>query len=57
VEVEAVEDGRAAGIAHGIPFSQARDALRDEIKAVTYHLLEVKEDPAGDWTCQVIFDV
>jgi SHS2 domain-containing protein len=57
VEVEAVGDGRAGGVAFGIPFSHARDALRGEIKAVTYHLLEVKEDPTEGWTCQVIFDV
>lgn len=57
VEVEVAGEGRVAGAAHGIPFADARDALRDEIKAVTYHLLEVREDPAAGWTCQVIFDV
>lgn len=57
VEIEAAGEGRVAGAACGIPLSDARNALRDEIKAVTYHLLEVREDPAGGWTCQVIFDV
>ncbi len=52
-----VGEREASGTAWGAPASANRGALRHEIKAVTYHRLEVKADPAGGWTCQVIFDV
>lgn len=37
-------------------FDQARDGLRTELKAVTYHQLDVHRDGAG-WIARVIFDV
>lgn len=57
VEMGEAREGEASGTARGAPLEENRGALRHEIKAVTYHRLEVKPDPAGGWTCQVIFDV
>ena len=57
VEVREARERLVAGVARGAPLQENRDALRHEIKAVTYHLLEVREDPEGGWTCQAIFDV
>jgi SHS2 domain-containing protein len=37
-------------------FDPARDGLRTELKAVTYHQLEVRREPSG-WRARVIFDV
>ena len=37
-------------------FDQARDGLRTELKAVTYHQLEVRRE-SSVWTARVIFDV
>lgn len=38
------------------PYDPARHALRTELKAVTYHQLEVAREGNG-WKAQVIFDV
>ena len=38
------------------PFDPGRHGLRTELKAVTYHGLEVRRDGDG-WTARVIFDV
>ena len=40
----------------GEPFDPARHSIKTEIKAVTYHQLNVRED-ADKWTGRVIFDV
>jgi len=40
----------------GEALDPARHAFKVEIKAPTYHMLELKEDK-GRWTAQVIFDV
>jgi len=40
----------------GEPFDPKRHPLRGEIKAVTYHELEVAKSPEG-WHARVIFDV
>jgi SHS2 domain-containing protein len=31
--------------------------IKNEIKAVTYHQIEVKKLPDGSWISQIIFDV
>lgn len=38
------------------PFAAERHAIRTELKAVTYHQLEAKQETDG-WSAQVIFDV
>jgi SHS2 domain-containing protein len=57
VEVGEAAETAVAGTAWGVPVSSGRDAVRHEIKGVTYHRLEVRAGPAGGWTCQVLFDV
>ncbi|HKS17290.1 MAG TPA: archease [Planctomycetota bacterium] len=37
-------------------FDPVRDGLRTELKAVTYHQLEVRREASG-WTARIIFDV
>ena len=37
-------------------FDPVRDGLRTELKAVTYHQLEVRRESSG-WTARIIFDV
>lgn len=51
-----VEGKRLKGRAWGLPLDERRDAVRGEIKAVTYHMLEVRRE--GEyWQSRVIFDV
>ncbi|MGD0072768.1 MAG: archease [Candidatus Binataceae bacterium] len=40
----------------GERFDPARHEFRGEIKAVTYHQLEVAPAPNGDWRARIIFD-
>jgi SHS2 domain-containing protein len=54
-EIE-VADGRAVGRAKGERIDPVRHDVRLEIKAVTYHGLEVKRTGAL-WIAQVLFDV
>ena len=41
----------------GGPIDFARSHLNEEIKAVTYHRLQVQQQPDGTWQATVIFDV
>jgi SHS2 domain-containing protein len=59
-EVRVVE-GRSgryllAAISRGEPFDPARHPQKVQIKAVTYHALEVARDPGG-WRARVLFDI
>jgi SHS2 domain-containing protein len=56
-EVERAGDGRVSGTVFGESLDVNRGAVRDEVKAVTYHQLRVEELPEGGWTCRVIFDI
>lgn len=52
-----LENGcRLTARGRGRRFDPAQDALRTELKAVTYHQLEVKRDEDG-WSARVVFDV
>jgi SHS2 domain-containing protein len=44
----------ARGVA--VPFDPVRDGLKTELKAVTYHQLDVSRDGSG-WKARIIFDV
>ena len=44
------------GTARGEPFAQARHRMNIEIKAVTYHRVEIRKT-SGTWIGRVIFDV
>jgi len=55
---EGLEEGWSLrGTAWGAPLESSREALRGEIKGVTYHQLEVEKERGGRWGCRVIYDV
>lgn len=56
VRIESITPTSIAAIASGAPYSKATHALKTELKAVTYHQLEVVEGPGG-WRARIIFDV
>lgn len=51
-----LEPGRVRARVRGEAWDPARHPLRTELKAVTYHHLEVVREKDG-WKAQVIFDV
>ena len=51
-----IHENRLHATARAARFDPARDGLRTELKAVTYHQLDVKRDASG-WSARVIFDV
>lgn len=51
-----IDSRHLVGEVKGEPFDPARHAIKTEIKAVTYHQVEVKETKKG-WKARVIFDV
>ncbi len=62
---DAAKDGEPAGVpaswrleaeAAGEPFDPSRHRMKTEIKAVTYHGIEVRETPSG-WRGRIICDV
>jgi SHS2 domain-containing protein len=56
VEVTALEEGRVIGRLGGEQFDPDRHGTRTEIKAVTWHNLELKESESG-LEVTVVFDV
>lgn len=56
VEVTSVARGRVEAVGHGETLDPARHAVRTELKAVTYHQLEVRREDGG-WFARVIFDI
>jgi SHS2 domain-containing protein len=48
--------GRLKARAKGEAFQEERHVIKTEIKAVTYHQLQVKEE-RGRWMARIIFDV
>lgn len=56
VRITHIDGESVSASAQGGRFDPARHMLKTEIKAVTYHQLEVKEEK-GAWTAKVIFDV
>lgn len=54
-EVNVREDGVTA-TARGETLNTERHQLAHEVKAITYHQLEVKQTPGG-WQARVIFDI
>jgi len=51
-----INAGTVTGLAKGEVFDKGRHALKTEIKAVTYHQLEVCEQE-GRWQAQIILDI
>jgi SHS2 domain-containing protein len=56
VEVMALEEGGARGMAYGEKFDKARHRAGTYIKAVTYHELRVEKTAEG-WRARVFLDV
>jgi len=56
VEVHEISETRVTGVARGEPRDPARHVLRVIVKAVTYHLLSVRED-RGAWVAEVYLDI
>lgn len=54
--VDEISESRVRGWGLGEPLDLARHEIQMEVKAPTYHMLELKEE-AGRWIVQVIFDV
>jgi len=51
-----IDENRLSGVAYGEKFSPERHKMQIEIKAVTYHNLEIKRTEKG-WEAQIIFDI
>jgi SHS2 domain-containing protein len=51
-----IDEGKIRGLARGEEFDEGRHPIKTEVKAVTYHQLEIKEKD-GRWQAQVIFDI
>jgi SHS2 domain-containing protein len=54
--VDEVGDRRLRATVHGEPVDPTRHRFRLDVKAATYHLLDVRQTD-GEWTAKVIFDV
>lgn len=56
VEVYKISETHVTGFARGEPRDAGRHALRVIVKAVTYHLLSVREE-RGAWVAEVYLDI
>ena len=55
-KVESVGEDGLKAIAKGEPFQEGVHVIKTEVKAVTYHRIEVRQEK-GRWRAQVIFDL
>ena len=56
VEIRFVGERRLWAVLRGEVFHQGKHCVRTGVKAATYHLLEVVENPEG-WSARIILDV
>ena len=56
IDVLEISEFKVGANIRGEPFNTNRHRLNHEIKAVTYHRIQVTQSPAG-WEASVIFDV
>ncbi len=54
--VESVSENGLKGIVKGEPFQEGVHAIKTEVKAVTYHQIEVRQENGG-WKAQIILDL
>ncbi|MGA2518708.1 MAG: archease [Thermodesulfobacteriota bacterium] len=54
--VESVGEDGLRAIAKGEPFQEGVHVIKTEVKAVTYHQIEVRQEK-GRWRARVIFDL
>jgi len=55
-EIKSVGKHGLRAIAKGEPFQEEVHVIKTEVKAVTYHRIEVRQEK-GSWRAQVIFDL
>jgi SHS2 domain-containing protein len=55
-EVECAGEKGLKGMVRGEPFQDGIHEIKTQIKAVTYHQIEVREDEKG-WRARIIFDL
>jgi SHS2 domain-containing protein len=55
-EVESVGEDGLKAVAKGEPFQEGVHVIKTEVKAVTYHQIEVREEK-GRWRAQIILDL
>lgn len=56
--IDEIGEKRLFGAAKGLKFDPAKHEQKLSIKAVTYHIIEVAQDPAEHtWHAKVIFDI
>jgi SHS2 domain-containing protein len=55
-KVESVGEEGLRAIVRGEPFQEGVHVIKTEIKAVTYHQIEVRKEKRG-WRAQIIFDL
>jgi SHS2 domain-containing protein len=55
-EVESVGEDGLRAVARGEPFQEGVHVIKTEVKAVTYHQIEVREEK-GRWRAQIILDL
>jgi len=54
--IDELRDGTMRARARGEVFQEERHVIKTEIKAVTYHQIQVKEE-RGRWRARIIFDL
>ncbi len=55
--IDEIDEKHVVGGAKGRKFDSARHSQQLEIKAVTYHQLEVSRGDDGNWRARVLFDI
>lgn len=55
-QVESVGEDGLRAVVKGEPFQEGVHVIKTEVKAVTYHRIEVRQEN-GRWRAQVIFDL
>ena len=55
--VDEIDEHHLDGMAIGMKYDSTRHHQRLEIKAVTYHRLQVAQDEGGRWRAEIIFDI
>jgi len=55
-KVESVGEDGLQAVAKGEPFQEGVHVIKTEVKAVTYHRIEVREEK-GRWRAQIILDL
>lgn len=56
-KVTVIDDNHLKATVKGEPLDKSRHMMGMEIKAVTYHELEIKKNKDGIWEAKVLFDI